>query len=224
EGDREAFIKNAKRYESFRHDNVVGIFKSYSDPVALILEFAEEGSLSNLLNNKIEFSKALKIAREISAGMDFLHYREILHGHLRSSKILLQNGIAKITDFGFYEFKPRTLESGISKHFEWISPEFITGGKYTTQVDIYAAGIIFYEIFTSGICASPYVLKKETSVQLLRLIIQGLRPTRPEVSQFSDEVWNLVVNMWHQQPNYRPKFRNVGDFLWDLIRKHEMGE
>jgi serine/threonine-protein kinase len=108
------------------------------------MEYLSGGSLKDRLVRQPPWPEVLEVGREICEGLAFAHKNRIIHGNLRPNNILFSSsGEIKLTDFGLEEHY--ASEGGSSN---WYS---VQGEEKSVQTDIYAAGIIFYEMITGNL-------------------------------------------------------------------------
>ncbi|MBP7147650.1 MAG: protein kinase [Acidobacteria bacterium] len=125
---------------------------------ALTMEWIEGSTLAESLGRRgrLPFDEAASIARQICAGLAAAHERGVLHRDLKPSNIMLdERGVARITDFGLAE-ATLVLSGARSREgtFPYMSPEQLAGGEVTAKSDLYALGLVLYEMFT-GRAAFP---------------------------------------------------------------------
>jgi len=123
----------------------------------LVMEFASKGSLHNLIhesNEILDEKMIISILKQIANGLIYLHSSSppILHGDLKPSNIIFDNeNNVKLMDFGFSTIKKETREYNnetTSKgQLRWMAPELLFE-KPTLKSDIYAFGIIIWQLFT----------------------------------------------------------------------------
>lgn len=126
-----------------------------------IMEFADAGDITLLLKNKsIPLIKS--VIKDVLEGLKFLHSHQIVHRDLKPKNILfakdkLGNYVAKIADFGISKkigFEDKTASTQLLGSVEYMAPEqfnptkYGLDGKLTTNLDLWALGIIIYELFT----------------------------------------------------------------------------
>ena len=144
-------VRNARQVS---HVNVCRVFDigEIDGRHFLSMEFVDGDDLSELLTRVGRFTheRAVEISRQLCVGMEAIHKAGILHRDFKPANIIIdKKGVARITDFGI-----AGIEADISKDEirsgtpAYMSPEQITGKEVTTRSDIYALGLVLYEIFT----------------------------------------------------------------------------
>ena len=150
----------------------------------------------------------------ISDALRYLHSQGILHRDLKPENILLDSDFnPKVCDFGFSKCFPELLTKSvdltISGQFGtslYLPPEILLGSKtYDKSVDVYAFGMIAYEIVTGK---QPfYHLGDMTSYGLIEKIKSG---ARPKFNEFvTDKMQELLSRCWSENPKERPKFDEI---------------
>lgn len=133
------------------HD--IGEFQTGSGYLHFIsMEYVDGEDLASLLrrDGRMPAEKALEIARQICSGLSAAHDAGILHRDLKPANIMIdERGRARITDFGLAglvgQFRGRDVMSGTPAY---MSPEQLAGREVSIRSDIYALGLVLYEIFT----------------------------------------------------------------------------
>jgi len=118
----------------------------------LSMEFIDGEDLASLLKRigRLPGEKALDVARQLCAGLGAAHERGVLHRDLKPANIMLDGrGRVRITDFGLALLAGETSQSGeISGTPHYLAPELFSSRTATTRSDLYALGLVLYEIFT----------------------------------------------------------------------------
>ena len=116
------------------------------------MEYVDGEDLSSLLRRigRLPKDKALQIARQICAGLQAAHDQGILHRDLKPANVMIDGrGRSKITDFGLAgleeTFQDGEIRSGTPAY---MAPEQLEGKEVTVRSDIYALGLVLYELFT----------------------------------------------------------------------------
>ncbi len=162
---------------SIKSDYITNLYSLFTDDhhIGLVLEYVDGQSLYSYLQAKTVFgiSDIMNIGRQVSLGLKAIHDAEIIHRDLKLENILLDNsGMAKITDFGVsilqsalieegdpinvdsYQLKKRATEVGkVVGTLHYLSPEYLTKRRFDVRTDIYAFGVVLYELTT---CTFPY--------------------------------------------------------------------
>ncbi|SOV73730.1 tyrosine kinase-like protein, putative [Plasmodium sp. gorilla clade G3] len=137
---------------NLRHPNVTLFLGAINNPRAIVLEYIQYGTLFDILHKykiNIKLQDIIKICKDITAFMSFLHNKGIMHCDLKSSNILISiTRDIKICDFGLSVFnkynKPKYL--GIVGTYQWTAPEVLRSEGYTKEADIYSFGVILWEM------------------------------------------------------------------------------
>lgn len=117
--------------------------------VYICLEFMDNGSLQEQLDQQIHFSEPaiIGIAYQALLGLTFLNSKDILHRDIKPANILLnKKGDVKLSDFG--TAKDEELGKTFLGTVMYMSPERVKGEKHSFQTDIWSLGIIFYQLAT----------------------------------------------------------------------------
>ena len=171
-----------------------------SRPICIVMEIMDLGSLWDLLHNEmypISGKHALRFLQDVTKGMQFLHDESppCLHGDLKSSNILIdRNFCAKISDFGLHFNR----SSGY-----WAAPECLQGQPNSLMADVYAFGVVVYEVLTRKV---PY--EGEDLERIYEEVSRGeLRLELP--AGCSAEVSVLMNECLHLSPSKRPPFAEL---------------
>ncbi|XP_053574977.1 serine/threonine-protein kinase B-raf [Bombina bombina] len=161
----QAFKNEVGVLRKTRHVNIL-LFMGYSTKpqLAIVTQWCEGSSLYHhlhIIETKFEMIKLIDIARQTAQGMDYLHAKSIIHRDLKSNNIFLHEDLTvKIGDFGLATVKSRWSGSHqfeqLSGSILWMAPEVIRmqdKNPYSFQSDVYAFGIVLYELMTSQL---PY--------------------------------------------------------------------
>ena len=142
------------------HPNIVQFLGFIDDPFIIVLEYISNGTISSNMHNFNKKQK-LSIMKDILRGLAYLHNRRplsLIHRDIKPSNILITSSkMAKIADFGlskFYNMQVTSDSSNNNNSFvgsrRYMAPEiFNCVGSYNHKVDIYSAGILFYELLES---------------------------------------------------------------------------
>lgn len=119
--------------------------------VFLSMEYIDGEDLSTLLRRigRLPRDKALEIARQLCAGLAAAHDRGVVHRDLKPANVMIDGqGRARITDFGLASIAGTGDVSDRSGTPAYMAPEQLAGAEATVKSDIYALGLVLYELFT----------------------------------------------------------------------------
>jgi serine/threonine protein kinase len=195
------------------HPNVMEVLDFYEVPSpAFIMRYVAGGDLNDYLRKKGKFSgkPAVRLLKGIGQGIQHLHSHGIVHRDLKSPNILLEGsgsamrpvlidlGLGRRVNDGDGQFQTR----GMMGTAAWMAPEMISKAYWSTKTDMYALGIIMWEVLTAGV---PYPGKNFTQI-VTQVHATDARPsvtllTKNKVPQVQI---NLVQSLWHKDPTKRP--------------------
>ena len=141
------------------HPNIVGISDvgEFENQQYIVMEYVDGMTLKQYIIQKAPLSndEAIEITTEILSAMDMAHSHGIIHRDLKPQNVLVaQSGTVKVTDFGIAKALSETSLTQTNTMFgsvHYLSPEQARGSNATVQSDIYAIGIILFELLTGQI-------------------------------------------------------------------------
>lgn len=126
--------------------------------VYLVMELVEGGTLASLLDNgPLSEAETLRIARQVLIALRTLHAAGIIHRDIKPSNLLIDpSGIVKLADFGLSlrlqsKDTRATVANTIVGTVEYISPEQALGGTIDERTDLYALGVVIFEMLTGRV-------------------------------------------------------------------------
>jgi Protein kinase domain len=132
------------------HPNVCRVYdiEGFEGHTFLAMEYVDGEDLASLLRRIGRFpqDRAIELARQICAGLAAAHDRGVVHRDLKPANIMLDgSGRIRITDFGLAGVTGETLRAGTPAY---MAPEQLAGKEVTARSDVYALGLVLYELFT----------------------------------------------------------------------------
>lgn len=177
-------------------------------PFSIVTEWMPNKSLYHELRKGHKMTPTLKTIAcfDIARGMQFLHSREIIHRDLKSLNVLLDKDLhTRICDFGFSRVQGK--EEVMTKNVgtpHWMAPELLmaTGG-YDNKVDVYAYGILVWEILTGNL---PYDGLSQPQI-IAEVLVNDARPPIPP--GVPEPLERLIRDSWAKDPDARPSFAEI---------------
>ncbi|GFY36970.1 tyrosine-protein kinase receptor Tie-1 [Trichonephila inaurata madagascariensis] len=151
----------------------------------------------------------LELSSGIAQGMAHLADRGILHRHLSARNVLIAEGsIPKVAHFGLGYYNPLGKKLLYTR---WTAPEVLNLNNYTSKSDVWAFGVLLWELFTLG--GSPYV--NLPARDILPRVMQGMRLPQPK--GVFDELFQLLLHCWELDSDERPPFMELATSLQQMI-------
>lgn len=150
---RERFYAEVRIARQISHPSVCRVYDiaEVDGRHFLSMEYVDGEDLASLLKRigHLPGSKALEIARQLCAGLAAAHEKGVLHRDLKPANVMLDGrGHVRITDFGLAVAIGHEEEGQVSGTPAYMAPEQLAGGAASIRSDIYALGLVLYELYT----------------------------------------------------------------------------
>jgi serine/threonine-protein kinase len=166
----------------------------------LSMEFVDGEDLAALLRRIGHFpeERGLQIARQICAGLAAAHERGVIHRDFKPANVMLDaGGKVRITDFGLAGVTGESIRAGTPAY---MAPEQLAGSEVTARSDIYALGLVLYELFTGR-----RALEGKNVAELIRKREQvGIARPSSIVPEMSHDVERAIMVCLRPEPDERP--------------------
>ena len=199
------FYNEVRTARQVTHPNVCRVYDvGQVDGLEFIsMEYVDGEDLSVLLRRigRLPVDKAVETARQVCAGLAAAHEKGVLHRDLKPANIMIDGrGQAVIMDFGLAGLSSQLQADVRSGTPAYMSPEQLAGSEVTFKSDIYALGLLLYELFTG-----KRAFEAATMMDLMRLQEQA-RPASLTtlVKELDPAVERVVLRCLNPDPKQRP--------------------
>jgi serine/threonine-protein kinase len=207
--------------KSLDHPSIVG-FKDYFFSGGyhyMVLEYMDAGAIDHLLrrHGPVEPRYAIPIFYKILEGMVYAHSFGYIHRDIKPNNILLnRKGDAKVTDFGIAKVvggENLTRQGYVLGTTLYMAPEYLSKGEVSRSTDIYALGVLLYEMLTTR---KPFEFKSpdEPLVALAKRVCMGTATPPSAYRPMPAELEKIILKALIQDPKKR--YRTVERFQADL--------
>ncbi|XP_020781285.2 receptor-type tyrosine-protein kinase FLT3 [Boleophthalmus pectinirostris] len=161
----------------------------------------------------LTFGDLLSFAYQVAKGMEFLSSKNCIHRDLAARNVLVTKGrMAKIGDFGLARDIDNdsnyVVRGNVRLPVKWMAPESIFQGMYTMQSDVWAYGILLWEIFSLGVTPYPGMKVDHT---FYAMIERGFKMECPYYA--SESVYSIMCKCWELDSCNRPSFSKLVSFM-----------
>lgn len=201
------FIREAKSVARLSHPNVVGVFDQGTDGayVYLAMEYVAGCTLRDVLRERgaLRPRAALDVLEPVLAALGAAHRAGFVHRDIKPENVLIgDDGRVKVADFGLVRaVGSHTSTSGaLLGTVSYLAPEQIEDGACGTRTDVYACGVVLYEMLTG---AKPH--SGDTAAQVLyRHLHEDVPAPSAAVPRLAVELDELVATATARNPLLRP--------------------
>ncbi len=220
----ERFQREARAVSQLRHPCMVEVYDSGADgPVHYIaMEYVEGSNLKEYLRRegRLAPERALRIAAQVADALAHAHAHGIVHRDVKPQNILLTaDGQVKVADFGI----ARALSAATITHtgtvlgsVQYLSPEQARGGAVGEAADLYALGVVLYEMVTGRL---PFEDDAPIALALAH-IHRDPPPPRSLVPDLPERVEGIILRALRKSPADR--YRSAAEMRADLLGQSDL--
>jgi len=166
----------------------------------LSMEYVDGEDLASLLRRIGRFpqDRGLEIARQVCAGLAAAHERGVVHRDFKPANVMVDGaGKVRVTDFGLAGVSGESIRAGTPAY---MAPEQLSGAEVTVRSDIYALGLVLYEIFTG-----QRALEGRNLAELINRREQsGITPPSSLVKDLDPDIEDGIMRCLRPEPEARP--------------------
>lgn len=212
------FHREASAAAALSHRNIVEIYDvgEEGDDYYIVMEYVPGQTLKELIHKRgaLHFVEAVDIMKQVVSATTKAHSMGIIHRDLKPQNIMVtDSGVVKIGDFGIASIQSLsqvTQTDTIMGSLHYLAPEIARGEKATAQSDIYALGIVFYELLRGEV---PFNGESPVNIALkhMRDDIPSVRAFNPSIPQ---SVENVIIKATAK--NTHDRYQRASDMFDDL--------
>nr|XP_034971720.1 cytoplasmic tyrosine-protein kinase BMX [Zootoca vivipara] len=213
------FLEEAETMMKLNHPKLVKLYgvctKIY--PIYIVAEYMANGCLLSYLKahgKELHPFQLVEMCYHVCEAMAFLEKHQFIHRDLAARNCLVDTDLTvKVSDFGMtrYVLDDQYVSSlGTKFPVKWSAPEVFHYTKFSSKSDVWAFGILMWEVFTLG--KQPY--EQYDNMQVIEKICLGYRLYRPQLA--SQAIYQIMYSCWNELPEKRPTFCH----LLSLIEPH----
>lgn len=219
------FKREARAMAAMNHANIVGVydFDAYKeDTYYLVMEYIAGGTLKQRMEELAEkqegmpLEKSVQLGYQVAEALDYAHNQGMVHRDVKPANIMLgDNDKALLTDFGIVKMMggqtmSYTVTGALIGTPSYMSPEQAMGQAGDKRVDIYALGVLLFQMTTGQL---PY-----TADTPLAVIMKHVNETTPAPVSFNPDVpiglQDIILKAMEKDPDNR--YQTAGDMAKDL--------
>lgn len=216
-GVLEPFLSEVRLARQIHHDNVCCVYDigDFEGEPFISMEYVDGENLASLLHRvgRLPIEKALSVTEQLCAGLNAAHERGVLHRDLKPSNIMLdREGCVRIMDFGL-----AILETDAEQQDHivgtpcYMAPEQWSGGDLSACTDLYALGLILYEVFSG---------EKVGPVEIRAGEWKPPQPPSAHVPGIHPMIESAILKCLNKDPEGRPK--SASSVMHELPPKSDM--
>jgi serine/threonine-protein kinase len=203
------FLQERSILLGLRHDNIVRVrdlIVTRDGTLALVMDLVNGGNLRDYLAQRgtLPVAEAAALLAQVADGLNAAHLRSVVHRDLKPDNVLVDRALdgsprARLTDFGIarvLDAPGMTTSGAIVGTPNYMAPEMIQGGLPGPAVDVYALGMMFYELLVGR---PPYSDQLQSTI-----LVRHLRGAPRRRAGIPKPAWTLIQACLERDPTRRP--------------------
>ncbi|CAN7938242.1 unnamed protein product, partial [Ixodes hexagonus] len=227
EADGQAFLEEALIMKDFHHMNVlplIGLSIDEGGQLMVIIPYMKYGDLLSYIReerNSPTVKDLITFGIHVAEGMKYLSDTKFVHRDLAARNCMLsEDFIVRVADFGLSrDVYEKDYYSGDNKKtklpVKWMAPESLEKGIYNHKTDVWAYGVLLWELMTRGVTPYPEV----DNWDIVNFLQQGRRMQQPTFCPTM--LYEIMLQCWEHDPKKRPSFARLVTDVTNVITTME---
>jgi tetratricopeptide (TPR) repeat protein/tRNA A-37 threonylcarbamoyl transferase component Bud32 len=203
---RARFQQEARVIARLEHRHILPVYDvAEEDSIPyLVMRYTDGGDLNGLLAGRPTLGRMVELVAQVAEALGYAHRQGVIHRDVKPANVLIgRDGDALLADFGIAKIYENTLqltgEGNMVGTPAYMAPEQLQGKHVDARTDIYALGVVLYQILT-GEC--PFVAETPLAVAMMH-IHNPLRPPRQLKSDIPEPIERVILRAMAKDPQDR---------------------
>jgi len=212
--------REARAASALNHPNIIVIHEviETTEWIAIVMELVEGVTLRRAGQDNPQLERVLRWCLQLSQSLAAAHAHGLIHGDIKPENVMVRgDGYIKLLDFGLAaDAQPRQgTAAQLAGTLRYLAPEQYLGQRSTQASDIFALGVVLYELTTGR-----YLFESQDTLELLQAITE-LTPERPRVLRpdLPPALDELISTMLSRTPEARPTAQEVAEELAEISKQ-----
>ena len=199
-------LQEARIVSALSHPNIVPLYDAGEEGGLsyLVFEYVEGRSLAETIREagKLEIGRAVEVAIQLARAVAYAHERNVLHRDIKPANVMItRDGVPRLMDFGIASHPAIAAASsrmlvGTPSH---MAPEYIAEGVYLASSDLYALGVVLYELLTG----EPPFVSGESGETVRRTVFEDPAPPSRRNEAIDERLDALLMKALAKRPAER---------------------
>lgn len=213
------FEREAQAASALAHPNIVEIYDvgEYKNHHFIVMEYVPGKTLKQVIKERggLLIEEAVDTMKQLTSALASAHQKGIIHRDIKpQNMIVMADGSVKILDFGIAMAKGSmqlTQANNVMGSVHYLAPELAKGQTATAQSDIYALGVVFYEMLSGQV---PF-----TADQAIQVALQHMKQPFPSIKEIHPEVPQSIENMIYKATakDLNVRYQSCDELYQDLL-------
>ena len=203
---RNSFFLETRAVGKLQHPNIVSVYDAGigDRQTFIVMEYIDARSLATIMNAKedVSVSKVIDIVFKCCKALEYAHSKSVVHRDIKPANILItEDGNVKIVDFGIAKVRNEidTFSSGLYGSPLYMAPEQVEEQEVGPSTDLYALGVVLYELLTGG----KIFEADNVHTHMYKILNEKPRPLSSYGVEHAEKIQPIIEQALAKQPDQR---------------------